>query len=130
MTKGALKKTIAICCSVTKNMETGSNSGDTIIALYPHQWRYANSKFTGYTYDTIRGTLIGYPTSYDSDKQLNDHHFHYGYWIKAAATVAMKDTQWAKEWGGMVYEMISNIANTNRDGSSYGKFIYCILYKK
>mgnify|MGYP000577055415 CR=1 FL=1 len=240
---------------VTKNMETGTNGGDTIIALYPHQWRYANSKFTGYTYDTIRGTmktvvgtsysttmqyngilsslpvtkdeetvgkikdqlgylysyrkskdnpkwicflegqyggydtywveknlntlsdaiwladqfkdndmktmtndmvegvedylefwfdphrayidgqhvddyfyydkeygtLIGYPTSYDSDKQVNDHHFHYGYWIKAAAAVAMKDPQWAKEWGGMVYEMIGDIANANRDGSSYNK---------
>ncbi len=240
---------------ITKNMETGADGGDTIIALYPHQWRYTNSKFTGYTYDTIRGTmktvvgtsystkmqyngilsalpvtkdektigeiknqlgylysyrktkadpkwicflegqyggydtywvgknlntltdaiwladqfkdndmktmtndmvegvedylefwfdpyqayingqykddyfyydeqygtLIGYPTSYDSDKQLNDHHFHYGYWIKAAATVAMKDPQWAKEWGGMVYEMIGDIANANRDGSSYNK---------
>ena len=240
---------------ITKNMETGANGGDTIIALYPHQWRYTNSKFTGYTYETIRGTmktvvgtnysttmqyngilsslpvtkdeetvgkikdqlgylysyrkskddpkwicflegqyggydtywvgknlntltdaiwladqfkdndmktmtndmvegvedylefwfdpyqayingqykddyfyydeqygtLIGYPTSYDSDKQLNDHHFHYGYWIKAAATVAMKDPQWAKEWGGMVYEMIGDIANANRDGSGYNK---------
>ena len=239
----------------TKNMETGANGGDTIIALYPHQWRYTNSKFTGYTYETIRGTmktvvgtnysttmqyngilsslpvtkdeetvgkikdqlgylysyrkskdnpkwicflegqyggydtywvgknlntltdaiwladqfkdndmktmtndmvegvedylefwfdpyrayingqykddyfyydeqygtLIGYPTSYDSDKQLNDHHFHYGYWIKAAAAVAMKDPQWAKEWGGMVYEMIGDIANANRDGSSYNR---------
>ena len=239
----------------TKNMETGANGGDTIIALYPHQWRYTNSKFTGYTYETIRGTmktvvgtnysttmqyngilsslpvtkdeetvgkikdqlgylysyrkskdnpkwicflegqyggydtywvgknlntlsdaiwladqfkdndmktmtndmvegvenylkfwfdpyrayidgqhvndyfyydkeygtLIGYPTSYDSDKQVNDHHFHYGYWIKAAAAVAMKDPQWAKEWGGMVYEMIGDIANANRDGSSYNR---------
>lgn len=240
---------------ITKNMETGANGGDTIIALYPHQWRYTNSKFTGYTYETIRGTmktvvgtnysttmqyngilsslpvtkdeetvgkikdqlgylysyrkskdnpkwicflegqyggydtywvgknlntlsdaiwladqfkdndmktmtndmvegvedylkfwfdpyrayingqyvddyfyydkeygtLIGYPTSYDSDKQVNDHHFHYGYWIKAAAAVAMKDPQWAKEWGGMVYEMIGDIANANRDGSSYNR---------
>mgnify|MGYP002576535271 CR=1 FL=1 len=240
---------------ITKNMETGADGGDTIIALYPHQWRYSNNKFTGYTYDTIRGTmktvvgtsystkmqyngiisalpvtkdektigeiknqlgylysyrktkadpkwicflegqyggydtywvgknlntlsdaiwladqfkdndmktmtndmvegvedylefwfdpyrayingqykddyfyydeqygtLIGYPTSYDSDKQLNDHHFHYGYWIKAAAAVAMKDPQWAKEWGGMVYEMIGDIANANRDGSSYNR---------
>lgn len=222
----------------TKNMENGSTGGDTIMALYPHQWRYSNSKYTNYTYNTIRGTmktivgtsyvtemqyngilsslpvttdentignikqqlgylydyrknkedpkwicnlegqyggfdtywvgknlntlsdaiwlsgqldgddadmknitnemvegvenylefwfdpyqayisgdhkddyfyydenygtLIGYPSSYDSDKQVNDHHFHYGYWIKAAAAVAMKDPQWAKEWGGMV----------------------------
>ena len=88
----------------------------------PYQ-AYINGQYKDdyFYYDEQYGTLIGYPTSYDSDKQLNDHHFHYGYWIKAAATVAMKDPQWAKEWGGMVYEMIGDIANANRDGSSYNK---------
>lgn len=240
----------------TTNMETGEKGGDTIIALYPHQWRYADETYTGYTYDTIRGTmktiigtdyvtqmtyngilstlpvttdeetighikeqlgylyyyrktkedpkwicflegqyggydtywigknlntladaiwlsgqfkddedmqvitdemvagvenylqfwfdpysaymsgkyvddyfyyepnygtLIGYPAAYASDMQLNDHHFHYGYWIKAAAAVAMNDPQWASEWGAMVYEMISDIANVNRDGRSYNE---------
>lgn len=240
----------------TTNMETGAVGGDTIMALYPHQWRYSDSDYTRYTYDTIRGTmktvvgssyitemtysgivtglpcttdedqlgrikdqlgylydyrsnlgdpkwicnlegqyggydtywigknlntmsdaiiladqfsddasfaemrdnmvagienyvefwfdpyqayingnmvddyfyydqeygtLIGYPASYSSDKELNDHHFHYGYWIKTAAVLAMQDPEWAQEWGGMVYEMISDIANTNRDGSSYNE---------
>lgn len=243
----------------TTNMETNDIGGDTIIALYPHQWRYAEETYTGYTYDTIRGTmktivgssyvtqmtyngmlstlpvtddeetvgqimdqlgylyhyrktkddpkwicflegqyggydtywvgknlntladaiwladqfqdedmqnikdemvagvenylqfwfdpfsayisgkfvddyfyykedygtLIGYPTSYGSDKEMNDHHFHYGYWIKAASAVAMNDPQWAEEWGGMVYEMISDIANANRDGSSYNENSPC-----
>ena len=27
------------------------------MALYPHQWRYSNSKYTNYTYNTIRGTM-------------------------------------------------------------------------
>ncbi len=237
----------------TTNMQTNAEGGDTIIAMYPHQWRYADESFTGYTYDTIRGTmktivgssyitamtyngilsalpvtadesyigeiknqlgylydyrknkddpkwivwlegqyggydtywvgknlntlteaiflagqfedadmqamtsemvegvaeylqfwfnpkdgyesgnnvddyfyyhedygtLIGYPASYSSDLEVNDHHFHYGYWIKAAAAVAMNDSNWASQWGGMVYELISDIANTNRDGSSY-----------
>jgi len=239
----------------TTNMQTGAVGGDTIIALYPHQWRYADETYTGYTYDTIRGTmktivgssyvtqmtyngvlttlpvtsdetyigtikdqlgylydyrknkgdpkwiaflegqyggydtywvgknlntlsdailianqfededmqtmtqemaegmanyiefwfdpfqayqsgnfvddyfyyheeygtLIGYPTSYGSDYEVNDHHFHYGYWIKAAATIAIVNPEWAQEWGGMVYEMISDIANCNRDGSSYNE---------
>ena len=84
---------------------------------------YINGQYVDdyFYYDKEYGTLIGYPTSYDSDKQVNDHHFHYGYWIKAAAAVAMKDPQWAKEWGGMVYEMIGDIANANRDGSSYNR---------
>ena len=57
---------------ITKNMETGADGGDTIIALYPHQWRYSNNKFTGYTYDTIRGTMktvVG--TSYSTKMQYN-----------------------------------------------------------
>ena len=42
-------------------------------------------------YDKNWGTLIGYPASYGSDQELNDHHFHYGYFIAAAATLARFD---------------------------------------
>ncbi len=43
------------------------------------------------------GTLIGYPASYGSDQELNDHHFHYGYFIAAAATLAKFDPTWAAD---------------------------------
>ena len=36
----------------TKNMETGAVGGDTIMALYPHQWRYTEADFTKYTYNS------------------------------------------------------------------------------
>ena len=42
------------------------------MALYPHQWRYSNSKYTNYTYNTIRGTMktiVG--TSYVTEMQYN-----------------------------------------------------------
>ena len=42
-------------------------------------------------YDANWGTLIGYPASFGSDAELNDHHFHYGYFIKAAAEIARHD---------------------------------------
>lgn len=58
-----------------------------------------NYKDDYFYYDKNYGTLIGYPSSYDSDKQVNDHHFHYGYWIKAAAAVAMEKPEWAKRMG-------------------------------
>ncbi len=78
-----------------------------------------NPYITGffYYYDDF-GTLIGYNSSYSTDSELNDHHFHYGYWIKAAAAVARYVDGWEKEWGAMVYEMISDIANPNRDGTN------------
>ncbi|GAB2526766.1 glycosyl hydrolase [Microbulbifer agarilyticus] len=72
-------------------------------------------------YDDHWGTLIGYPSSYDTDTDLNDHHFHYGYWINAAAQIALRDPDWAapEVWGGMVYELIGDIANSDRNNTRY-----------
>ena len=41
-------------------------------------------KTPAFYYDRNWGTLIGYPASFGSDQELNDHHFHYGYFLKAA----------------------------------------------
>lgn len=43
-------------------------------------------------YNAQWGSLIGSPPSYGSDRPLNDHHFHYGYFIRAAAEVARLDS--------------------------------------
>lgn len=57
--------------------------------------------------------LFGYPASFHSDTEVNDHHFHYGYYLLAAATVARFDPDWAApaNWGGMVEVMIKDVAN-------------------
>jgi endoglucanase Acf2 len=67
-------------------------------------------------YDSNWGTLIGYPASYGSDEHLNDHHFHYGYWIRAAAEIARRDAAWAQpaSWGTLVQLVIQDIANWDR----------------
>ncbi|MEZ5302681.1 MAG: glycosyl hydrolase [Verrucomicrobiales bacterium] len=65
------------------------------------------------------GTLIGYPASYGSEDQLNDHHFHYGYFLRAAAEVARRDPAWANGWGGMVGELIRDIACPDRGDARY-----------
>lgn len=69
-----------------------------------------------FAYDERWGTLIGYPASYGSDTELNDHHFHYGYFIAAAATLARFDPQWAsdEQYGGMVDLLI-------RDANGYDR---------
>ena len=41
----------------------------------------ATKKKNMFYYDQRVGALIGYPASYGSDTDLNDHHFHYGYFI-------------------------------------------------
>lgn len=62
-------------------------------------------------YNETWGTMIGSKPSYGSAKELNDHHFHYGYFIRAAAEVARLDPEWVKEWGPMVELLIRDIAS-------------------
>jgi endoglucanase Acf2 len=59
-------------------------------------------------------TLIGVPTMYHSGAQLNDHHFHYGYYVLAAATIAQYDAEWAKRWAPFVELLIKDAANYER----------------
>jgi endoglucanase Acf2 len=63
-------------------------------------------------YNARWGSLIGSKPSYGSDMPLNDHHFHYGYFIRAAAEVARQDPEWARRWGPMVKLLIRDIAST------------------
>lgn len=72
-------------------------------------------------YNAPWGTLIGYPASYGSDTDLNDHHFHYGYYVQGAATVAQFDPTWASnaQYGGMVKEIIKDAANWDRADARY-----------
>ena len=72
-------------------------------------------------YDKKWGTLIGYPASYGSDQELNDHHFHYGYFITAAATLARFDPAWAAtgKYGGMVDLLIRDANNYDRTDSQF-----------
>ncbi|MGI9467151.1 MAG: glycosyl hydrolase [Rubripirellula sp.] len=62
-------------------------------------------------YDKNWGTLIGSPASYGSDAELNDHHFHYGYFIRAAAEVARRNPEWGAQWGKMVDLLVRDIAS-------------------
>jgi endoglucanase Acf2 len=75
-------------------------------------------------YNSRWGTLVGNKASYGSDKSLNDHHFHYGYFIRAAAEVARLDPVWAGKWGPMVSMLIRDIASPRRDDPLF-PFIRC-----
>ncbi|QDP39613.1 glycosyl hydrolase [Radiobacillus deserti] len=72
-------------------------------------------------YNENWGTVIGYPSSYGTAEELNDHHFHYGYFIKAAAEIARVDKQWANDsnWGQMVELLIRDIANWDRNDDQF-----------
>lgn len=70
-----------------------------------------------FAYEKNWGTLIGYPAGYGSDTELNDHHFHYGYFLRAAGEIARRDPEWAKDerFGGMIKMLIRDIASPDRE---------------
>ncbi len=63
-----------------------------------------------YYHDTV-GSLIGFPDGFGSASILNDHHFHYGYFVNAAAEIARMDEQWVSEYGAMVDLLVREYAN-------------------
>jgi endoglucanase Acf2 len=67
-------------------------------------------------YDGTWHALVGVPSEYHSGWELNDHHFHYGYFVLAAATVARFDPAWARpdRFGGMVELLVRDVANPDR----------------
>jgi len=75
-------------------------------------------------YNATWGTLIGSRPSYGSDTPINDHHFHYGYFIRAAAEVARRDPAWAKKWGPMVELLIRDVASPDR-GDKMFPYLRC-----
>jgi len=79
----------------------------------------SDSKY--FYYNSTWGTLIGYPPSYGTNDQINDHHFHYGYFINTAAQIALVDKNWAaqNQWGGMVNLLIKDIANWDRTDTRF-----------
>ena len=86
----------------------------------------AESWFTGegggyFHYDAKQGTVASYPEEFFTVEQLNDHHFTYGYWIHAAADIALRDPKWASDaqWGPMVDLLVADIASTDRSNARF-----------
>jgi endoglucanase Acf2 len=76
---------------------------------------------TYFAHDARIGSFLGVPQEYSSISNMNDHHFHYGYWVMAAAHVALRDPEWASEqkWGGMVGKIIADIATDERGRTDF-----------
>lgn len=50
----------------------------------------------------------------------NDHHFHYGYWIYAAAAMAKDNPAWVNQWGDEVMDLIRDIAEPSGNDPHFG----------
>ncbi|MDX3772994.1 glycosyl hydrolase [Chromatiaceae bacterium AAb-1] len=70
-----------------------------------------------FSYDDQWSTVLGYDESFGAQQQLNDHHFHYGYFVRAAAEICRTEKSWCASdaWGGMVELLIRDYAAQRND---------------
>ena len=64
-------------------------------------------------------TLIGYPAGHGQDSNINDHHFHWGYFIHAASFMEQFEPGWANQWGEMVNHLVRDAASYDRDDPKF-----------
>ncbi len=64
-------------------------------------------------------SVVAFPSSYGSADELNDHHFHYGYFIGAGATIANRNPAWAKDFGPFIDVLVKDVANWERSDTRY-----------
>ncbi len=70
-------------------------------------------------YNTAWSAFIGYPAGYGQDGSLNDHHFHWGYFIHAAAFIEQYEPGWAAQWGSMVNMLVRDAACPDRNDAMF-----------
>ena len=114
---------------ITKLMDVTEAQGDKaasrrllkLVQGRIEDWFSGESRSTYFHLDKNLGTVVSYPEEYFAVEQMNDHHFHYGYWIRTAAELGLRDPQWAskQQWGAMVDLLVSDIAHTVRGDTTF-----------
>lgn len=66
-------------------------------------------------YNQTWSAMLGYPAGHGQDGNINDHHFHWGYFIHAAAFLEQYEPGWASQWGEMINLLIRDAASERRD---------------
>lgn len=63
-----------------------------------------------FVYDSTIGGIVGIPASFGSD-EFNDHHFHYGYFLYAAAVAAAGDAELTEKLRPVMTLLAADIAS-------------------
>jgi endoglucanase Acf2 len=110
----ALQK-LSLLAWLAEQIGEASTRQDLVRAVEGELERWFDGKAPeAFAYQPAWHTLVGVPQEYRSGWELNDHHFHYGYYVFAAATVARFDPSWAQRFAPMVDLLISDAANGDR----------------
>lgn len=78
--------------------------------VYSAQFLVYNSKYN---------TTVGYPSGYGSVQNFNDHHFHYGYFLRAAAMIGRADPAWLQAYLPMIDALRRDVATYDRSDTAY-----------
>jgi endoglucanase Acf2 len=70
-----------------------------------------------FVYDDDWDTILGIEEAYGSHQRLADHHFHYGYFVRAAAEICRTDKSWcgSDQYGPMIELLIRDYAGGDND---------------
>lgn len=112
-----------------KLMDVAEQQGDmegrdqllSMIKTRMEEWFAGESSKTYFHYDKALGAVAGYPDEFFAVEQINDHHFTYGYWIRTAAEIALRDPTWITKdrWGPMVDLLVADIATAERGRADF-----------
>ncbi len=82
-------------------------------------------------YDKNIGSLFGFPQAYYTVDGMTDHHFHYGYFINAAAQVGLRDKNFLAVYKNIIDELVGDIATTTKNSTTarYPKLRYFSEYE-
>jgi len=78
----------------------------------------ARDKYFFY-YNKDWGTMTAFPESHFQASLLNDHHFHWGYFIHSAILMETYFPGWAKDWGGLINLLIRDGASPERNDDMF-----------
>ncbi len=70
-------------------------------------------------YNDVWSAMLGYPAGHGQDTNLNDHHFHWGYFIHAAAFMEQFEPGWAAQYGDMINILIRDAASPDRNDTQF-----------
>ena len=66
-------------------------------------------------YNSDWTAMLGYPAGHGQDNNINDHHFHWGYFIHAAAFMEQYEPGWSAKWGDMINHLVRDASSPNRN---------------